>query len=521
MVQNVVGTVDIVGEKNNGQAFEGQNLYSGDDVTVGDVSELVMRMDADKYVYADANTHFSLEASDANEDSLIKIYLDKGSELNELQTKLGPNDEYEVDTPSSTLAVRGTTFRVTVYEDADGKTYTLLEVTEGFVEVELKTTDGVYTGVKETFTAGQSALIRADSSISEFLVGDEEEIVLKLNYAKLPEEAVPRLEALLEVVEGNVIKGDLELQGEEEDEENEDQALEPTPTPTPTPEVVLVPDPDGDGPDGGGDGDGEGDGEGTEQPLLQGRSLHIHTPSDWLLAQSASCLSDGYYLKVCTGCNAAVDSQTIAKTGHRLVDGVCANCGYGTPVAEDEPVVARANESSSSSSSEESTPSHTHSWSYSIREVEGDHIKTCSSCGESAVESHSYTAYMRRYGRCACGHEAVVEDCTNLGQSHQKGSEIISDTDGHYYACTVCGEPVKDEMVSSHSGSGEFYSSLLGHIETCSICEQEFVVSTHTWKYMDDAGAEVPESSATNRECTTSGCTLIEKKDGDGWVPKE
>ncbi len=91
-VQEVTGTVSIVGMQNNGQAYVGEHLYSGDDVTVGDASELTMCMDNDKYVYADANTHFMLEASADKDDSLIKIYLDAGSELNELQNKLDPNE---------------------------------------------------------------------------------------------------------------------------------------------------------------------------------------------------------------------------------------------------------------------------------------------------------------------------------------------------------------------------------------------------------------------------------------------
>ena len=109
-VEQVSGTVSIVGEKNSGQAYVGEHLYSGDDVTVGDASELTMCMDNDKYVYADANTHFSLQASAPDDDSKIKIYLDAGSELNVLQSALGANDTYEVDTPNSTMSVRGTTF---------------------------------------------------------------------------------------------------------------------------------------------------------------------------------------------------------------------------------------------------------------------------------------------------------------------------------------------------------------------------------------------------------------------------
>ncbi|MBR5361544.1 MAG: FecR domain-containing protein, partial [Lachnospiraceae bacterium] len=123
-VEETEGEVTVVGNKSNGNAYVGQHLYSGDDVTVGGSSELTMCMDTDKYMYADENTHFTLQASAGSEDSNIKIYLDEGSTLHKLGSKLGENDTYEVDTPNSTMSVRGTTFRVTVYKEA-GDEYTL------------------------------------------------------------------------------------------------------------------------------------------------------------------------------------------------------------------------------------------------------------------------------------------------------------------------------------------------------------------------------------------------------------
>jgi hypothetical protein len=223
-VEQVAGTVNVVGEMNNGQAYKGEHLYSGDDVTVMDASELVMCMDNDKFVYADANTHFKLEASDKSEDSRIKIYLDAGSELNELQSKLEAGETYEVDTPNSTMSVRGTSFRVTVYKASDGLIYTLTEITTGEVLVRLKTTDGSYNGVEKLFTPGQSALIRGNSEFSEFVssglldsndienTGDED--ALELAYGSLPEDGMERLIALLEG--GNLIESDEETETKEE-----------------------------------------------------------------------------------------------------------------------------------------------------------------------------------------------------------------------------------------------------------------------------------------------------------------
>ncbi|MCR5800306.1 MAG: FecR family protein [Lachnospiraceae bacterium] len=223
-VEQVDGTVNVVGERNNGLAYKGEHLYSGDDVTVMDASELIMCIDSDKYVCADANTHFKLEASDKSEDSRIKIYLDAGSELNELQSKLDAGETYEVDTPNSTMSVRGTSFRVTVYKASDGLIYTLTEVTSGEVLVRLKTTDGSYNGTEKLFTPGQSALIRGNSEFSEFVSsglldandiensGDDD--ALELAYGSLPEDGMERLITLLEG--GNLIESDEETEIKEE-----------------------------------------------------------------------------------------------------------------------------------------------------------------------------------------------------------------------------------------------------------------------------------------------------------------
>ncbi len=196
-VADVKGIVNIIGQKNNGQAYKGQRLFDGDDVSVIEDSELTLCLNNDKYVYADENTHFKLEAASSKQGNKLKIVLDKGSELNVLTAKLGDGDIYQVDTPNSTMSVRGTRFRMTVYTGDDGYTYTLLEVQSGIVLAQLKTLTGEYNGVEKEFFAGQSALIRGGDDFSEFVLSEEQEEVWFLDYKSLPSEAVPRLVELL------------------------------------------------------------------------------------------------------------------------------------------------------------------------------------------------------------------------------------------------------------------------------------------------------------------------------------
>ena len=316
-VNGFEGTVSVAGNKNNGNVYVGQNLYSGDDVTVASESSLTMCMDGDKYVYADADTHFSLEASSPKEDSRIKINLAEGSELNELKNKLADGESYVVDTPNSTMSVRGTTFRVTVYKGEDGLWYTLLEVINGTVEVALKTEDGTYNGVVEKFGEGQAAMVRGNSDFSEFVVGEENEVVLIFDYKMLPEGAVSRVVEILTYLEDNVIVGDVEAQHMAEDEEPSatDAATEADSEVNEEAEAVE---------------ETEEETEASEGAATTAANAeaHVHTPGEWMIVISPSCGSQGARQQFCTECNALLASEFLPATGNHI-RGHWVTIGYG------------------------------------------------------------------------------------------------------------------------------------------------------------------------------------------------
>lgn len=171
VVQETNGTTVVLdAKKASTNAYKGMHLVAGNDVTVQKISDLTMLFDMDKYMYAEESTHFWLsEASGSQEKSKTVIYLDEGATLNRIVNPLENGAVYQVDTPNSTMAVRGTVFRVEVREGKDGKIYTYLAVLNGAVKVELKTTEGKYNGVSETIPAGTAAAIRADETFSEFI----------------------------------------------------------------------------------------------------------------------------------------------------------------------------------------------------------------------------------------------------------------------------------------------------------------------------------------------------------------
>ena len=299
-VDDVRGTVDVVGETNNGQAYKGERLYSGDDVDVKKSSELTMCMDNDKYVYADEETHFRLEANEDSESSRIRIILDKGSELNVLNSKLGENDSYEVDTPNSTMSVRGTKFRVTVYTGPDGFVYTLVEVDTGEVLTRLKTADGKYNGVEKLVTAGQSVLIRGNSDISEFVVSDSGDEVWILDYSELPRDNVDRLVALLETAGVETIEAKEQTESKENDDDKKEEdgkvvtVIEKEEEPEEEPEEEE---------------------ETTEEEKKDEEHEHV---GSWTVTAAPTCTQPGKRRMVCKICGKVMQEAEVPVKGHTV-----------------------------------------------------------------------------------------------------------------------------------------------------------------------------------------------------------
>ena len=407
-VDGLEGTVNVVGEKNNGNAYVGQNLYSGDDVTVASASSLTMCMDGDKYVYADADTHFSLEASKPKDDSRIKLNLDAGSELNELKNKLADGESYVVDTPNSTMSVRGTTFRATVYKGEDGLWYTLLEVISGTVEVALKTEDGTYNGIVAQFGEGQAAMVRGNSEFSEFIVGEENEEILIFDYKQLPENAVPRVEMIISFLKDNMIVGDIEEQHLEDEEEAFDGNV--------TTEAS---------------GDVEEDDKAEEEAEVEeaeadaneasenastaaaDTEAHVHTPGEWMIVISPSCGAQGARQQFCTECNALLAAELLPASGNHIrghwvttlygacnYEGTeqeeCPNCGavfgtrstgYGEHTYSGGKCVVCGQSDPSYSQTVSGSSTCSHVWNYTpLNQQPFTHQKKCGICGETKIE---------------------------------------------------------------------------------------------------------------------------------------
>ncbi|MGN1313857.1 MAG: FecR domain-containing protein [Lachnospiraceae bacterium] len=299
-VQEVNGTSIIKNEKQeSSNAYVGMHLNSGDDATVQAASDMTLLLDMDKYVYAEENTHFWLQAEGDSETSKTRIYLDQGSILNRLNTKLENGEEYEVDTPNSVMAVRGTVFRSTVYYDSNGIAWTRFEVFQGSVYVELKTLEGEFNGISEVFNAGEAAVIRASSDFSEFVADDNGEVKRSIEYESIPQGTALKLVQSIDEGEELYIGKELLMDYTKLEEHKMEEVIveEATCSKEGQKEVHCIV-----------------CNEVIETITIS--KLPHEVPDEWENVEEPDCVNTGLEQKVCSVCGEIVETQEINALGH-------------------------------------------------------------------------------------------------------------------------------------------------------------------------------------------------------------
>ncbi len=133
-VDDMDGQVSLERDSSEKDIVEGMNLKSKDMITTGEDGLLELLVDTDKHILAKQNTCFEIVSNGNEKKGKLKIKLEYGSSLIEIENKLNDNSSVEVETPNASLSVRGTTFEVT-YSKEDKSTF--VEVTDGVVEVKV------------------------------------------------------------------------------------------------------------------------------------------------------------------------------------------------------------------------------------------------------------------------------------------------------------------------------------------------------------------------------------------------
>lgn len=189
MVYDVEGSA-VIERETVGSMDAAENLYleSGDRVSVASDSSMRMKLDDDKYVMAEADTIFSVEAEGTDADSKTKISLEQGAITNEIQHPLSEGSQYETSTPNSVMAVRGTIYRVELYVDENGDQNTKLCCFQGKVGTKPILADGTY-GEEILVPAGSELIVYKDGTVDE---------VKDIVYEELPSQAIENLISMAE-----------------------------------------------------------------------------------------------------------------------------------------------------------------------------------------------------------------------------------------------------------------------------------------------------------------------------------
>lgn len=235
-----VGTLD---------AYADMKLENGDRLSVDGSSSLTLSMDDNKYAMLEPGSSLTLEADGTKENSRTVIHLEAGAVMNYLSEKLSEGSSYEVTVPNSTMAVRGTVFRVAIVYDENGESYTTVQVFEGIVGCRLVFPDGTLSEEEVQLAPGKEVLIHGDTSISEY-VGDKGH---DIDYTTLNREAlefllfciddgadlcIPREE--IEELLRRLDQPEEEPEEQEEAEEPEKEVKKPVVIETPEPVVPAV-----------------------------------------------------------------------------------------------------------------------------------------------------------------------------------------------------------------------------------------------------------------------------------------
>lgn len=160
MVYQVNGNATITRERvGEMAAYENLMLQSGDSVAVASESSMRLKLDDDKYLLAEQDTLMNIVADGNDENARTYIDLQKGSVTNEIQNKLKTGESYEVNTPNSIMAVRGTIFRVEVALNESGEPDTRVTVFEGTVSAKAVLADGTVSNKEVMVEAGRELTI--------------------------------------------------------------------------------------------------------------------------------------------------------------------------------------------------------------------------------------------------------------------------------------------------------------------------------------------------------------------------
>ena len=142
-------------------------LESGDSIKLN-TGKMSLMADEDKFIYLDEGTEIDLVAKGNSKNSKTSIELKSGGITNDIRNKLSNDSSYDINTPNSTMSVRGTMYYV-YYYIVDGVRYTRVVVFEGKVATKLRYKDGTVSDEEVYVEKGKEVLIYEDGKTTDYV----------------------------------------------------------------------------------------------------------------------------------------------------------------------------------------------------------------------------------------------------------------------------------------------------------------------------------------------------------------
>lgn len=414
----------IITDSNQSQknAYTGMNLESGNQAEVQTDSNMVLLFDSDKYMFADANTKFRVEAvgDDTKSNTRTKIILEEGSVLCRIDSKLSDDEVFEVETPNSTMSVRGTIFRMSIYQDNTGENYTRVDVLEGSVKTDLHMEDGSQMDETQTIEPGKSALVHSNPDLSEFVIGDTE-----IPYEEYSESMSQFVVSTIK--EGREICVD------------EDTFIEKT-------------------------GMKKNDVVNEAESQPEKDADHEHISGEWEIQKEATCIEKGEEVKLCQECKIVLETRELDTVEHIYEDWTVKIAGDCTTDKVEQRICTVCDKTE-----ERNVEATGHSWGNWVVSkaatctAEGTQSRICSVCNES--ENQVVAALGHNYSH--------TSDCIHQKQGvgpYTVGQQITLNVTTLCPRCQAVGDTIQTTgtVTQIHNDYPDFceYSCSCGHVGT-------------------------------------------------------
>ena len=156
-VYRTEGNAEVQRSGDTMKPYENMILENNDTVKTHKDGYLYLKLDDDKFLMAEAESSFKLIATGDSENSKTRIELECGAVTVHVTNPLSEGSTFEIGTGNSTMAVRGTSFRVSVGGEENSQT--VVEVFEGEVSTQPIGADGDPSVEPVSVTQGQSAVV--------------------------------------------------------------------------------------------------------------------------------------------------------------------------------------------------------------------------------------------------------------------------------------------------------------------------------------------------------------------------